>query len=269
MDYFQIAKEIRKKVLKMFFDSQTAHIGSSLSEVDILTILYSKILSIDPKNPTAEDRDRFLLSKGHGAAGLYATLAQRGFFPEETLDTYCQDGGKLPGHSTRNCVPGVEVSTGSLGHGLPMGCGMALAGKRDSKKYRVFVLLSDGECDEGSNWEAALFASHHKLDNLIVIIDYNKLQAFGRTNEVLNLEPLKEKWQSFGWRVKEIDGHNFSEIENAFSQIPFEKTKPNLIIANTVKGKGVSFMENKLESHYLNLDQEQYEKALKEICQKE
>lgn len=265
MDYSQIAKEIRKKVLKMFFDSQTAHIGSSLSEVDILTILYFKILSIDPKNPTAEDGDRFLLSKGHGAAALYATLAQRGFFPEETLDIYCQNGGKLPSHSTRGCVPGVEVSTGSLGHGLPMGCGMALAGKRDSKKYRVFVLLSDGECDEGSNWEAALFASHHKLDNLIAIIDYNKLQAFGRTNEVLNLEPLDKKWQDFGWEVKEIDGHNFEEIENGLSKIPFQKGKPSLLIAHTIKGKGVSFMEDKLEWHYKNLTKEEYEQALKEL----
>lgn len=265
MDYSQISKDIRKKVLKMFFDSQTAHLSSSLSEVDILAVLYFKILSIDSKNPTAENRDRFLLSKGHGAAGLYATLAQRGFFAESVLNTYCKDGGKLPGHSTRNCAPGVEVSTGSLGHGLPMGAGMALAGKRDGKNYRVFVLMSDGECEEGSVWEAALFASHHQLDNLIGIIDYNKLQAFGRTNEVLNLEPLAKKWQSFGWQVKEINGHNFSEIENALSQIPFEKTRPSLVIANTVKGKGVSFIENKLEWHYKNLTKEEYELALKEL----
>ena len=227
MDYSQISKEIRKKVLKMAFEARASHIGSSLSEVDILTVLYFKILSIDPKNPWFDDRDRFILSKGHGVAALYATLSQKGFFPENILDTYCKEGGKLPGHSTRNCAPGVEVSTGSLGHGLPMGAGMALAGKRDKKNYRVFVLMSDGECDEGTTWEAALFASHHGLDNLIVIIDYNKLQAFGRTNEVLNLEPLKEKWQSFGWKVKEINGHNFSEIENALSRIPFEKTKPS------------------------------------------
>ena len=265
MDYSQISKEIRKKVLKMAFEARASHIGSSLSEVDILTVLYFKILSIDPKNPWFDDRDRFILSKGHGVAALYATLSQKGFFPENILDTYCKEGGKLPGHSTRNCAPGVEVSTGSLGHGLPMGAGMALAGKRDKKNYRVFVLMSDGECDEGTTWEAALFASHHGLDNLIVIIDYNKLQAFGRTNEVLNLEPLKEKWQSFGWKVKEINGHNFSEIENALSRIPFEKTKPSLIIANTVKGKGISFMEDKLEWHYKNLTQEDYGKALKEL----
>jgi len=265
MDYSQIAKEIRKKVLRMSFRSKTAHIGSSLSEVDILTVLYFKILSIDPQNPEKDNRDRFVLSKGHGAAGLYAALAQRGFFGQGLLNTYCQDGSDLPGHSTKKCVPGVEVSTGSLGHGLPMACGMALVGKRDSKDYRVFVLMSDGEMEEGTTWEAALFASHHKLDNLVVLVDYNKLQALGRTNEVLNLEPLKDKWESFDWKVKEINGHNFQEIENALSELPFEQTKPSLVIAHTVKGKGVSFMEDKLEWHYKNLDEALLEKALREL----
>lgn len=265
MNYNQIAKEIRKKSLKMFFEAKTAHIGSSLSEVDILTVLYFKILKIDPQNPWSDSRDRFVLSKGHGAAALYATLAQRGFFPEEILDTYCKDGGKLPGHSTRGCAPGVEVSTGSLGHGLPMAAGMALAAKKDGKSHRVFVLMSDGECQEGSNWEAAMFSSHHKLDNLISIIDYNKLQAFGRTNEVTNLEPLKDKWIAFGWSAREADGHNFSELENNLSNVPFEAGKPSLLIAHTVKGKGVSFMEDKLEWHYNNLTPEQYERALKEL----
>ncbi len=265
MDYSQIAKEIRKKVLRMSFRSKTAHIGSSLSEVDILTVLYFKILSIDPQNPEKDNRDRFVLSKGHGAAGLYAALAQRGFFGQGLLNTYCQDGSDLPGHSTKKCVPGVEVSTGSLGHGLPMACGMALVGKRDSKDYRVFVLMSDGEMEEGTTWEAALFASHHKLDNLVVLVDYNKLQALGRTNEVLNLEPLKDKWESFGWKVKEINGHNFQEIENALSELPFEQTKPSLVIAHTIKGKGVSFMEDKLEWHYKNLDEALLEKALREL----
>jgi len=265
MDYSQIAKEIRKKVLRMSFRSKTAHIGSSLSEVDILTVLYFKILSIDPQNPEKDNRDRFVLSKGHGAAGLYAALAQRGFFGQGLLNTYCQDGSDLPGHSTKKCVPGVEVSTGSLGHGLPMACGMALVGKRDSKDYRVFVLMSDGEMEEGTTWEAALFASHHKLDNLVVLVDYNKLQALGRTNEVLNLEPLKDKWESFDWKVKEINGHNFQEIENALSELPFEQTKPSLVIAHTIKGKGVSFMEDKLEWHYKNLDEALLEKALREL----
>jgi len=265
MDYSQIAKEIRKKVLKMVFDSRTPHLGSSLSAVDILTVLYFKILKIDPKNPLDENRDRFILSKGHAAAALYAALAERGFFPKEILDGYCRDGGKLPGHSTRGCVPGVEVSTGSLGHGLPMGAGMAIAAKNDGKNYRIFILMSDGECEEGSVWEAALFASHHQLDNLIGIIDYNKLQAFGRTNEILNLEPLKKKWEDFGWKVKEVDGHSFSEIEESLSKIPFEKGKPSLLICHTIKGKGVSFIEDKLEWHYKNLTKEEYDMALKEL----
>jgi transketolase len=265
MEYPQIAKEIRKKVVKMIYQSQTAHLGSSLSIVDILTVLYFRIMSVDPNNPSAEDRDRFLLSKGHAAAVLYATLAQKGIFSEEVLEGYCLNGGKLPGHSTKGCAPGVEVSTGSLGHGLSMGAGMALAAKHDNKDYRIFVLMSDGECEEGSIWEAALFSGHHKLDNLVGIIDYNKLQALGRTNEILNLEPLVKKWEDFGWKVKEVDGHNFSEIENSLSEIPFEKGKPSLVIAHTVKGKGISSMEDKLESHYKKLSEEDYKAALEEL----
>jgi len=265
MNYPQIAKEIRKKILKMMYESKAAHIGSCLSCVDILTVLYFKILKIDPKNPFAENRDRFILSKGHAVAALYAVLAKRGFFPEEILDTYYRDGGRLPGHSTVGSVPGIEASTGSLGHGLSMGAGIALAGKRDEKKYRVFVLMSDGECEEGSTWEAALFAHHHKLDNLIGIVDYNKLQAFGKIEDILGLKPLSKKWRDFGWEVKEINGHNFSEIKKAFSKIPFKKGKPSLVIAHTIKGKGVSFMENRMEWHYYNLNKEQYQQALKEL----
>mgnify|MGYP001026924801 CR=1 FL=1 len=265
VDYQKIAKEIRKKILKMIFTSQAPHIGSALSCVDILTVLYFKILSIEPKNPLAKARDRFILSKGHAASALYAALCQRGFFPEEILNTYCLDEGKLPGHSTRHCVPGVEVSTGSLGHGLAMGAGMAVAGKHDNKNFKIFVLLSDGECDEGSVWETAMFASHHQLDNLIGILDYNKLQAFGRTNEVINLEPLAAKWISFGWVVKEIDGHNYSEIKEGLSKIPFRKGKPSLLIAHTIKGKGISFMENKLAWHYKSPNKEQFKLALKEL----
>jgi len=268
MDYSQTAKEIRKKILKMMYESQTSHMGSCLSCVDILTILYFKILKIDPKNPLAESRDRFILSKGHAAAALYGALAQRRFFPEELLEHYCQNGKKVPGHSTRGCLPGVEVSTGSLGHGLSMGAGMALVAKNDKKDYRIFVLMSDGECEEGSTWEAALFAGHHKLDNIVGIIDYNKLQALGRTNEILNLEPLKEKWQSFRWEVKEVKGHNFAELERALAEIPFKKGKPSLLIAHTVKGKGVSFLEDKLLSHYKHLTKEEYELALKELEQR-
>lgn len=265
MDYSQTSKEIRKKILKMMFVSKTSHLGSCLSCADILTVLYFKILYINPKNPRQENRDRFILSKGHAAAALYAALAQRGFFPEEILNGYCKDGKKLPGHSTRGSVPGVEVSTGSLGHGLPMGAGMALAAKKDGKRCRVFVLMSDGECEEGSVWEAAMFANHNKLDNLVAIIDYNKLQAFGRTNEVSSLEPLEKKWENFGWSVREVNGHHFSEIEKTLSSIPFQKRKPSLVIAHTVKGKGISFMEDKLEWHYLNLNEEDYKKALGEL----
>lgn len=249
----------------MIFSAQGSHIGSAFSCVDILAVLYFKIMFIEPQNPWALDRDRFILSKGHAASALYVTLSHRGFFPEDVLNTYCQNSGLLPGHSAKRCVPGVEVSTGSLGHGLNIGVGVALAGKRDQKSHRVFVLLSDGECDEGSVWEAALFAGHHELDNLVAIIDYNKIQAFGRTNEVLRLEPLQDKWLAFGWQVREIDGHNFIEIEKALSQLPFEKGKPSIVIAHTVKGKGVSFMEDKLEWHYKSPNKEQYLTALDEL----
>jgi transketolase len=264
MNYQKISKEVRRKVVEMMYKSQTAHLGGCLSCVDILTVLYFKILRINPKRPSAENRDRFLLSKGHAVAPLYAVLAKRGFFSEKVLNSYCKNGG-LPGHSTIGFVPGIEISTGSLGHGLSVGAGMALAGRRDKKKYRVFVLMSDGECQEGSTWEAGLFAAHHKLDNLVGIVDYNKLQAFGRIKDVLNLEPLAKKWKSFGWEVKEIDGHNFFQIERAFSKIPFKKEKPSLVIAHTIKGKGVSFIEDKMEWHYKNLTKEQYELALKEL----
>lgn len=265
IDYQNTAKEIRKKVLKMIHDSQASHTGSALSCIDILTVLYSKTLRVNPENPWMEERDRFILSKGHAVSALYAVLALREFFPEEILDTYCMNGKNLPGHSTKHCVPGVEVSVGSLGHGLAMGAGMAIAAKNDKKGWRVFVLLSDGECQEGSVWETAMFASHHKLDNLVAIVDYNKLQALGRTNEVVNLEPLLDKWVSFGWAVKEVEGHNHSVLEKVFSEVPFEKDKPSIIIAHTVKGKGVSFMENKLEWHYKSPNKEEIEQAMKEL----
>lgn len=265
MDFTKIAKEIRKTIIETSFLAQSSHIGSSLSCVDILTALYFKILNIDPKNPKLKNRDRFILSKGHAAVALYSTLAERGFFEKEKLNNYCKDASKLAGHSTKNCLPGIEVSTGSLGHGLPMGVGMALAGKKDNKNYRVFVLLSDGELDEGSNWEAFLFASHHKLDNLIAIVDYNKFQAFGKTNKILNLEPLKEKFKAFGWNVKEINGHNFDDIVKSLSNLSKETNSPTIILANTKKGKGISFMEEKLEWHYKSLTKEQRDLAIKEL----
>jgi len=265
INYQKIANDIRKKILKMHFLSQESHIGSALSCADILTVLYFKILSIDPQNPLSENRDRFLLSKGHAASALYAVLSEKKFFDEKILDSFCQNGGKLPGHSTRNTIPGVEASAGSLGHGLPMATGIALAGKKDSKDYKIFVLISDGECDEGTTWESALFASHHKLDNLTVIIDYNKFQALGKTNEILNLEPLKEKWLAFGWQAIEINGHDFNEIEKALKAAPYQKGKPNVVIAHTIKGKGISFMENKLPWHYKSPNENEYKLANEEL----
>ena len=264
MDYNTVTKEIRKKIVRMAFLSKNSHVGCALSCADILAVLYFDVLSIDPQNPK-ESRDKFILSKGHAASALYATLAARGYFSESVLDSYCQDGGVLPGHATKDCVPGVEVSTGSLGHGLSMGAGMALAAQHDKKEAKIFVLLSDGECDEGAVWEAALFSSHHKLDNLVAIIDYNTFQGLGKTSDVLNLEPLQEKWEAFGWSVLRVDGHNYSELKEALTNIPKENTKPTLVIANTIKGKGVSYMENKLDWHYKSPDEEQYNTAIAEL----
>ena len=263
--YQKLASQIRRSALYMVHKANASHIGTSLSIADILAVLYESILHVDPKRPTWPDRDRFILSKGHGCAALYAVLAERGFFPKEWLETYCQDGSHLAGHITHHGVPGVEVSTGSLGHGLPIGCGMALAGKHDNQPCRVFVLLSDGECDEGSTWEAALFAPHHHLDNLIAIIDYNKIQSFGRVKEVLDLEPLAAKWRAFSWAVQEIDGHDPREIEKALLSVPFDVGQPSCIIAHTIKGKGVSFMENQLAWHYKSPNDEQLRQALAEL----
>jgi transketolase len=233
---------------------------------DLLGVLYGQVLRIDPARPAWPDRDRFILSKGHGAAIVYAALAERNFFPREWLETYCQDGSKLSGHINHRDVPGVEVSTGSLGHGLSIGCGMALAGKYENKSYRVFVMLSDGELDEGSNWEPILFAPHHQLDNLVAIVDYNKIQSFGSVAEVLELAPLAEKWRAFRWAVREIDGHDYGQIEDALTRLPLESGKPTVIIAHTIKGKGISFMEGQLAWHYKSPDAEQLQQALVELA---
>lgn len=265
MDNIQLSKKIRRQVLKMIFDSGASHVGSNYSIVDILIVLYYEILFIDPNNPLKEDRDRFILSKGHSIAALYAVLAEKGFFNKELLDTFYKDGSSLPGHSTKGSVPGVEVSTGSLGHGLPIGAGMALAGKKDKRNYRVLVLMSDGECNEGSSWEAIMFASHHKLDNLTVIIDYNKFTSMGEINKIINIEPLAERWASFGWQVQEIDGHNFSEIKKSLEAAARKKGKPHVIIAHTVKGRGVSFMEKNILWHYRCPDKGEFDRALKEL----
>jgi transketolase len=232
---------------------------------DLLAVLYGGILRVNPGDPQWPERDRFILSKGHACAALYVALAERGFFPKVWLDDFYQNGSPLAGHATHSGVPGVEVSTGSLGHGLAIACGMALAAKRDGRAYRVFALLSDGECDEGSTWEAALFAPHHHLDNLVVIVDYNKIQSLGTVKEVLDLEPFRAKWEAFGWAAREIDGHDLGQIEKTLSQVPFEQDKPTCVIAHTVKGRGVSFMENNLLWHYRTPDAEEMNQALAEL----
>lgn len=262
-----LANRIRQQVVKMTHRAKAAHAGTSLSMADLLAVLYGSVLRVDPARPAWPDRDRFILSKGHGCAGLYAVLAERGFFPLEWLDQFCQDGSRLAGHITHTGVPGVEVSTGALGHGLSIGCGMALAAKRDGRPFRVFTLLSDGECDEGSVWEAVLFAPHHGLDNLIAIVDFNRIQSLGTVKEVLDLDPLGAKWQAFGWAVREIDGHHLEQIERALESIPFEQGRPSCIVAHTVKGKGVGFMENKLLWHYRSPDAEELQRALTELVE--
>lgn len=259
------AKRLRLTALRMVHEARSAHVGGSFSMAELLAALYGGILRVDPAKPAWPERDRFILSKGHACAAFYAALAEREFFPKEWLETFYRDGGKLAGHATHTGVPGVEFSTGSLGHGLPVATGMALAGKRDGASWRVFVLLSDGECDEGSTWEPALFAPQHRLDNLVAIVDYNKIQSLGRTKDVIDLDPFADKWKAFGWAVREIDGHNAEQVVSALSSVPFVPGRPSCIIANTVKGKGVSFMEDDLLWHYRNPSVEEYAAAVKEI----
>jgi transketolase len=257
------ARRIRAHALRMVFNARASHIGSCLSVADIIAVLYTRILRIDPSRPEFPERDRFILSKGHAAAILYAALAERGFFPVATLDSYCANGSFLTGHIS-HAVPGVEVSTGSLGHGLPIAVGMAIAAKAGGTSTRVYCVLSDGECDEGSNWEAILFAPHHKLDNLIVIVDFNKIQSFGRVSDVLDLDPFADKWRAFGWNTVELNGHDIPALTEALSA-PLVPRRPLVLIAHTVKGRGVSFMEDKLEWHYRSPSTEQLQAALAEV----
>ncbi len=261
----ELAREIRASALRMVHAADASHIGSCLSAADLLAVLYGGVLRIDPRQPDWPERDRFILSKGHAAAVLYSTLAARGFFDRKILESYCQNGSILPGHATCHGVPGVEFSTGSLGHGLSLGCGVALAATRDGADHRAFVLISDGECDEGSIWEAALFAGHHGLDRLVALIDYNKIQSFGSIAEVLDLEPLADKWRAAGWGVREIDGHDHAQIGETLDAVPLEAGRPTVIIAHTIKGKGVSFMENRLLWHYRSPNREQLAEALAEL----
>lgn len=264
--YAVLARKIREHVLRMTHRAKSSHVGTSLSMADLLAVLYGGVLRVNPAQPDWPDRDRFILSKGHGAAGVYAALAEAHFFSIDwALANYCQDGSPLAGHITHTGVPGVDASTGSLGHGLSIACGMALAGKRDGRSYRVFAMLSDGECDEGSTWEAALFAGHHRLDNLVAIVDYNKIQSLGRVEEILNLEPLEDKWKAFGWSTRLIDGHALDEVADTLRSVPFEAGRPSCVIAHTVKGKGVSFMEDKLLWHYRPPNDEELHRALAEL----
>lgn len=259
------ANSVRRSVMEMAYNAESAHTGGSLSCVDILTVLYFSIMKINPQKPQDPKRDRFVFSKAHDCKALYAVLAERGYFDKKTLTTYETDGG-LPGHSTKQVVPGIEVSAGSLGHGLSIATGMAYAIKKDNKLSQVFVMLSDGECDEGSTWEAILFAGHHNLDNMIAIIDYNKIQSFGRTKDVLDLEPFRQKWEAFGWEVKEADGHNIGKIISTLGKLPFQKNKPSVLIAHTIKGyKGVKKHIDQVSSHYKPPTKEEYKEVIKNL----
>ena len=260
-----VAKKLRIDIIKMLEKSKSGHPGGSLSACEILTALYFKEMKIDPKNPKWEDRDRFVLSKGHGAPVLYAALAERGYFPKEELMHLRQINSMLQGHPDMQGTPGVDMTTGSLGQGFSAAVGMALAGKIDKKNYRVYTLIGDGESQEGIIWEASMFASHNKLDNLTAFMDHNGLQIDGKNDEVVRIEPIDEKFKAFGWNVINIDGHNFEEIFSAIEKSKNTKGKPTMIIAKTIKGKGVSFMENQVGWHGNAPDREQAEKALIEL----
>ncbi|WP_438492201.1 transketolase [Paenibacillus sp. IHBB 3054] len=258
------AAQIRMDLLTIIHRAKTGHTGGSLSNTDILTALYFEIMNIDPANSKWEDRDRFIASKGHSVESLWCVLADRGFFPREELETYSQFGTRLIGHPN-NKVPGIEMNTGALGHGLPISVGMALAAKRDGRSYRVFCLMGDGEQAEGSNWEAAMAGAHYKLDNLVGIIDRNRLQISGTTEEVMGLDPLDEKWAAFGWNVVSINGNDMEELLQAFRAVPEVPGKPTLIMANTTKGKGVSFAENVPAWHHHVPNDEELALALTEL----
>lgn len=268
MNSIELAWKIRRHGIEMTHISGGSHIASILSVADIIAVLYNDIANVDPKNPIMDTRDRIILSKGHAGAAIYAALAEKGFFDVELLKTHYQNGSLLSGHVSHKGIPGVEFSTGSLGHGLSVGAGMAYAAKRDNKKHNVFVVLGDGENDEGAVWEAALVANHFKLNNLIAVIDYNKMQSLDFVENTISLKPLPDKWKAFGWNVIETDGHNHSELKSAFLKAVDSKGKPTVIIAHTIKGKGISFMENDILWHYrFPHDGDEYNNSLKELHQ--
>lgn len=256
--------QYRKNILKYIFHANAGHTGGSLSCIDILNVLYNHTMNVSPANFKSPDRDRYIQSKGHSVEALFVVLADKDFFPESDLNTLCKYGSHYIGHPTRK-VNGVEQNTGALGHGLPISVGTALAAKLDNRNYRVFTLMGDGELPEGSNWEAALTAAHYKLDNLCAIIDHNKLQITGPTSEVCNTDPIDKKFESFGWAVRHVDGHDFDKLKNTFEEIPFANGKPNLVIAHTIKGKGVSYMENVIRWHHGVPSEQQYEEAISEL----
>jgi transketolase len=264
IDSIDLARRMRQQALEMVYRAKASHIGSALSICDIVAVLYARTLRLAPGNPTTAWRDRFILSKGHACVAVYAALAETGFFPREDLLQYGQDHSVLMNHISHK-VAGVEFSTGSLGHGLPFGAGKALAAKRSQQPWRTFVLLSDGELGEGSNWEAMMFAAHHQLDNLIAIIDYNKLQSLTTVDKTLRIEPLADKARAFGWAVHEVDGHDHAVLEGLLARLPFESAKPSFVIAHTTKGKGVSFMENSVDWHYKSPSSDQLAQALEEL----
>jgi len=255
---------LRKNLLKYIYRAKAGHTGGSLSCTDILNVLYNRVLNVNPKNFNSPDRDRYIQSKGHCVEALFVTLADCGFFPESDLKTLCQYKSHYIGHPTKK-VNGVEQNTGALGHGLPICVGEAIAAKLDHKTHRIFTLMGDGELPEGSNWEAFLSASHYNLDNLYVILDYNKQQITGSNAEVLNTDSVRDKLESFGWVVKEVNGHNLQELETALNNGPFESGKPNFIIAHTIKGKGVSYMEGNIRWHHGVPNAEEYELAQSEL----
>lgn len=256
--------EYRKKILKYIVKANAGHTGGSLSCIDILNVLYNNVMNVSPENIQSPDRDRYIQSKGHCVEALFVVLADKGFFPETDLETLCKYQSHYIGHPTRK-VSGIEQNTGALGHGLPLSVGTALAGQMDDKDYRVFTVLGDGELPEGSNWEAALTAAHYKLDNLCAIVDNNKLQITGATKDVCNTDPIDKKFESFGWEVRHVNGHDFHELKQTFDALPFAQGKPSLIIARTIKGKGISYMENEIKWHHGVPGKDEYELALDEL----
>jgi transketolase len=260
----ELAWRIRRHALEMVSRAKTSHIGSIFSIADIVAVLYGSVLKLDPMNPTWSGRDRFILSKGHAGCALYAALAEVGFFPIADLNNYCINGSRFSGHISHKDIPGIELSTGSLGHGLSVATGMAKSAKMMKLEHRIVALLSDGECNEGSNWEAFLFAAHNRLDNLVCIVDYNKLQSLKSVDDTLRMEPFIKKLDAFNWATMEVDGHDHKQLKEAFRR-PLAEGKPSFILAHTTKGKGVSFMENSVLWHYRTPQGEEYSNAVAEL----